>query len=302
MNILSFDVGIKNLAYCLVRVNNTAKYDFNIIDWGVINLMTTSDDGEKTQTCATCKKKATLQTVSGDSHYCAIHAKKDANYKPIDNKFKEFAVLHSLDKIPVKRLNEFVAANNIVIPAGKKLLKGELLAIIKKHIEDGCFVKCGSGEKKKKANDFDLVRLGIALRDKFDVTFVKYINEGMINKIVIENQIGPLAIRMKSLQGMITQYFIMHNHEDISYISATNKLKMFEGTEYMYEADSDDEESSNKKTPDSKGKYKERKNKSVEIVSKLLENTPNKWLSLFASHSKKDDLADSLLQALWAAK
>lgn len=292
MNILSFDVGIKNLAYCLVNISDDKQ--FNIIDWGVINLMTNESTIISQHSCTTCKKKATLQTVCGDRFYCTIHAKKDPNFKPIDNKFKEFAIMYSINKIPMKRLNEFIANNSIILPNKKKLLKSELLEIVKKHIEDRCFVKCGSGEKKKKASGFDLVSLGIALRNKFDQTFSDYINKKIINKIVIENQIGPLAIRMKSLQGMITQYFIMHGLEDISNISASNKLKVFEGTEYLYEKDSDDEEKTD-------NKYKERKNKSVEIVSKMLETTNELWAETFQTHTKKDDLADSLLQALWYA-
>ena len=45
--------------------------------------------------------------------------------------------------------------------------------------------------------------------------------------VIIENQIGPLAIRMKTIQGMIVQYFIMSNLnvEHIEFISASNKLK-----------------------------------------------------------------------------
>jgi hypothetical protein len=296
MNILSFDVGIKNLAYCLVNVTDATAKKFNILDWGVINLMTNGIQPESS-VCITCKKKATLQTVPGDRHYCAIHAKKDKHFKPIDNKFKEFAVVHSLDKIPMKRLNEFIAHNSIIVDSGssKKPLKGELLEIVKKYISDWCFVKCGSGEKKKKANDFDLVGLGVALRDKLDATFSSEIRK-TIDKVVIENQIGPLAIRMKSLQGMITQYFIMKNLEDISYISASNKLKMFEG---IYEQDSDDEQPKTNEVGNKK-KYKERKDKSVEIVAKLVVGMP-KWEEVFKTHSKKDDLADSLLQALWYA-
>ena len=289
MNILSFDVGIKNLAYCLVNVTDATAKKFEIIDWGVINLMATNKTDDASHKCMTCIKKATLQTMSGDRYYCAIHAKKDAHFKPIDNKFKEFTVVHSLDKIPMKRLNEFMAHHSIIV-ASKKPLKTELTAIVKKFISDWCFVKCGSGEKKKKANDFDLVSLGVALRDKLDVTFADLSN---ISKIVIENQIGPLAIRMKSLQGMITQYFIMKGLEDISYISASNKLKMFEGSELMYEVDSD-----NNDVDKSKKKYKERKNKSVEIVAKLVDGMPI-WEKVFKTHAKQDDLADSLLQALW---
>lgn len=296
MNILSFDVGIKNLAYCLVNVTDATAKKFNILDWGVINLMSSGNQPDA-NVCGVCKKKATLQTMSGDRHYCAIHAKKDPHFKLIDNKFKEFAVVHSLDKIPVKRLNEFIARNSIIV-ASKKPLKCELLEIVKKFIADWRFVKCGSGEKKKKANDFDLVGLGVALRDKLDATFSPEIRN-TIDKVVIENQIGPLAIRMKSLQGMITQYFIMKDLEDISYISASNKLKMFEGSELLYEQDSDNEET---KTNDAgnKKKYKERKDKSVEIVAKLVTGMP-KWEEVFKTHAKKDDLADSLLQALWYA-
>lgn len=298
MNILSFDVGIKNLAYCLVNVADANAKKFDIIDWGVINLMSSDTSSNANEACITCKKKATLQTMSGDRYYCTSHAKKDQHFKPIDNNFKEFAVLHSLDKIPVKRLNEFIVANSIIVPGGKKLLKGELLEMVKKFIADWRLVKCGSGEKKKKANDFDLVGLGVALRNKLDATFSPEIRE-KIDKVVIENQIGPLAIRMKSLQGMITQYFIMKDLEDISYISASNKLKMFEGSELLYEQDSDDEQV-NTNDVGNKKKYKERKDKSVEIVAKLLVGMP-KWDNVFKTHAKKDDLADSLLQALWYA-
>lgn len=298
MNILSFDVGIKNLAYCLVNVTDANAKKFDILDWGVINLMTKGTAEDTTEVCVTCKKKATLQTMNGDLHYCAIHAKKHPHFKLIDNNFKEFAVVHSLDKIPVKRLNEFIAANSIIISGGKKLLKGELLEIVKKFIADQRFVKCGSKEKKKKANDFDLVGLGVSLRDKFDETFSPE-TRSKVDKIVIENQIGPLAIRMKSLQGMITQYFIIKGLEDISYISASNKLKMFEGSDLLYEVDSDDEEAKHGGKGEKK-KYKERKDKSVEIVAKLVDSMP-KWGEVFKTHAKKDDLADALLQAIWYA-
>jgi hypothetical protein len=38
---------------------------------------------------------------------------------------------------------------------------------------------------------------------------------------------GPIANRMKTLQGMIAQYFIMNNVINIEFISACNKLKDF---------------------------------------------------------------------------
>ena len=59
-----------------------------------------------------------------------------------------------------------------------------------------------------------MIVLGRNLKTKFDLIFNEYAsseNELSIDAVVIENQIGPLAGRMKMLQGMIAQYFIMKN-------------------------------------------------------------------------------------------
>ena len=55
----------------------------------------------------------------------------------------------------------------------------------------------------------------------------KHFSDKNIDKIIIENQIGPLALRMKMLQGMITQHFIENGNDDIEFINASNKLKDF---------------------------------------------------------------------------
>ena len=83
---------------------------------------------------------------------------------------------------------------------------------------------------------------------------------------------------MKTLQGMITQYFIDNNVSNIEYISATNKLKEY----------------SNKKMS-----YNERKKLSVQTVKDKLKDG---WLEYFIKNKKKDDLADTLLQALFYIK
>ena len=37
MKILSFDVGIKNLAYCIIEVETKENKEHKIVDWGIIN-------------------------------------------------------------------------------------------------------------------------------------------------------------------------------------------------------------------------------------------------------------------------
>ena len=86
---------------------------------------------------------------------------------------------------------------------------------------------------------------------------------------------------MKTLQGMISQYFIMRNENiKIEYVSSQNKLKEFA-------------ESSKKLT------YKDRKLKGIEICLNLLNGQEESFTKLFQNHKKKDDLADSYLQGIW---
>ena len=82
---------------------------------------------------------------------------------------------------------------------------------------------------------------------------------------------------MKTLQGMITQYFIMNNKE-VKYISSQNKLKLI----------------------DTKGKnYKQRKQIAIDYVPCILEKliVEEKLNNIFKESKKKDDLSDCLLQA-----
>ena len=84
---------------------------------------------------------------------------------------------------------------------------------------------------------------------------------------------------MKCIQGMITQFFIEHGVYNIHFVSSSNKLKHFDVP---------------KKT------YKERKSSGITVMSDLLKQDKlKKWNTIFASHKKKDDLADSYLQGLW---
>ena len=102
-----------------------------------------------------------------------------------------------------------------------------------------------------------------------------------IDCVIVENQIGPLALRMKTLQGMIMQHFIEKGIPLVEEISASNKLKEFLG---------------NKKTT-----YSERKKSGIIITKKLIceNNNLHMWTDVFDKHKKQDDLADSFLQGRW---
>ena len=160
----------------------------------------------------------------------------------------------------------------------KPMLKTKLLENIENHINNKYFQVV----QPVRAADINLITLGRTLKTKFDLLFAcDFID---LDKVIIENQISPLASRMKTLQGMITQYFIMRCNAYIEFVSSENKLK----------CDGLSEESSNNTN------YNDRKKLSVKQTKTLLEDEQMvDWMTLFEKHKKKDDLADAFLQGMY---
>jgi len=171
-----------------------------------------------------------------------------------------------LKKRPVYDLFKICRDNNIEYT--KPTNKRTLLATLADYIDTTVLHIL----KYDKAKNINLIKLGIVMKEKFDTILDVF----GIDVVIIENQISPLAGRMKTLQGMITQYFIMRDITNIEFISASNKLKLF---------------SENKKTT-----YNERKRRSIQLTAELLHESS--YLEQFNTCKKKDDLADSFLQGL----
>ena len=163
-------------------------------------------------------------------------------------------------------------ANKFDIDFPKKIKKSELQTIISEHLKKFYF----DVVQKTKTRDINLVQYGRNLKNKFN----DILKDKTIDGVVVENQIGPLALRMKTLQGMIMQHFIEKDIPLVEEVSASNKLKEFINT---------------------KTTYNERKKASIKFTLDILSqnNDINQWLSFFNSHKKKDDLADCFLQGRW---
>ena len=108
----------------------------------------------------------------------------------------------------------------------------------------------------------------------------KYLKDhfSSLTHVIIENQISRIAMRMKSLQGMIAQYFIDIDCPEIKFVSSKNKLKLFIDKQ--------------------KTTYKERKIFAIQHTTILLNKYSLPQANFFKQHNKKDDLADSFLQLL----
>jgi hypothetical protein len=260
MKLLSIDVGIKNLAYCLFD-------DGVIVLWDVINLCGAPSN------CSKCKKLSKYTHSITGEHYCLKHAKSSTFILPTAD-----LSIKKIKKMSKEKLFALIKEHTIHLkPTDTK--KEDILKTVIAYFDEKMLQTVATSS----ANDFDLIQLGVAMRKAFDLNFVNHIKT--IDQIVIENQISPIANRMKSLQGMIAQYFIMHDITKIDFVSAANKLKGHESTE---ETDTDI------------SSYASRKKEGIRITLKLLEDTKHiQWLPHFKTHKKKDDLADAFLQGNW---
>ena len=321
--IMSFDVGIKNLAYCIFEVYDSEK-PFQITDWNVLNLMEKEEpsvlcscrskkekekEKEKEKTKKP-KKVVVLENFFLDSSsntiqqiklctkvakykkngifYCEKHAKTQSEYMIPKKQI-------TISQLKKKKMEELLK-----ICLEYKLLegKGETDKTPKKQVILDLletFFKTKSLEsivesKKVTAGDTDLIVIGKNMKTLLNL--VKDIE--LVTHVIIENQISPIANRMKTVQGMLAQYFIMKNTDiKIDFVSSANKLKGFSKPEDKKETDKTD-----------KQKYKKHKSDGVFYTNQILEK--NEWLSKWRSHmmesKKKDDLADCFLQGIWFLK
>ena len=277
MRIISIDVGIKNLAFCLFSRNEDKSYE--IENWGVVDLSQKTEIQRKC-TCFNEKKptkkipfppkeKCNFQAKwkRENTYYCVKHAKQSSFLIPT-NDFKTSYInkqnISSLKKIMDKLEIKYDILN---------LKKIDMISFLLNVIRE----KCLEPIEEVNASKMDLVTIGMNMKIKFNDIF----SQIKIDKIIIENQISPIANRMKTIQGMISQYFIMVSEHDIEidFINSTNKLKLGE-----FKSNTD---------------YKERKQQSVSLVKEMIKD---KWIDFFHTHSKKDDLADCFLQGIWYIK
>ena len=342
-NIISFDVGMKNLAFCIFQVCETT-CKVKILKWDVINLCTPiirkcntlgctqdakycktfhttydDDDGVEDEdyedTCETAEKgeKGEKDEINENQepeyeteYFCNKHAKlskykiptteldikKIRKMKLVD--IKDLIVKYNFgsSNLPSligdekgekgeKPINKIVNTNSINTKTKPNSnTKDNLINMIKQELHTNYLEHI----ENVKAMDVDLVTIGKNMMQQLD----KVLEMGglgdsnpKIDIAIIENQISTIASRMKTLQGMIAQYFIMKHTPHIEFISASNKLKMF----------------MNKK----KTTYTERKAESVQITAELLETKEEfkEFKGYLNKNKKKDDLADCFLQGIY---
>lgn len=106
MKILSWDIGIKNLSYCILEKSNDL---ITITDWNVINLENELPVVICSGICNNgnpCKKKAVLLSKDKNTGYCKMHYKKIENKKDYKEQKKTKKKKEELIDIGFKLINK----------------------------------------------------------------------------------------------------------------------------------------------------------------------------------------------------
>ena len=280
IRLISFDVGIKNLAYCVLDLSQSEK---KIVEWNVLNLCDSGNVETVNHTCTEvqkngkcCGKKAKYRKK--DIYNCEKHAKLSAKYKIPKKEFSQSSLKKmKMDELKTFRQNELgILACNMQCPVKKEAIIQELLTFF----NETCW-SIVSIPKKTNASKTDLITIGRALHEQLSSRAIM----STVTHVIIENQISPIANRMKTLQGMIAQHFIGLKIGTIEFVSSSNKLKDFA------------------KQSEAKTGYKQNKQDGIFYCEKFLNESSDEnkgaWLEVLRQSVKKDDLADCFLQGVW---
>jgi hypothetical protein len=282
MKVLSWDVGIINLAYCMIEYKNN---DWKILDWGIINLT----NREKMK-CSVCGKNASCYNDISDNivYFCKKHLPKDLKPPEFDDVFKE-------DKTKICQWctpkNKCEKKSKYINSKNECYCNTHAKSVFKK-IKDQYKIK---PLKRKSVSSISIDDLKVELIKKLEDkrSFMT------ANIILIENQPSMKNPKMKAISSTIYDYFLIRGIFDkevtksnitrVKFMSPSNKLKLAN-------------EGDTKKLVKLKGNdaktYKLTKTLGIKYCSEMIEPYEN-WKFVFNQHKKKDDLADSFLQGMY---
>lgn len=285
--ILSWDVGIKNLAGCIIEYNseNTEK-PFDIEWWDIIDLVKIEEKycnqyDKKKNKCSN-KAKYKCRFLEDVYYYCGTHKKCHTNItnipietiKPIDKN----TICYKCGTIAKFYLNNNQQCYNLCTKDKNTLLKESKLLEL----------------KPEKIKNINIDKIKYNLWIEMDL-LPQLLN---VDEVIIENQPTLKNPKMKSVAETLYNYYLCRgiidkidnnsSIERVKYISPSNKLKL----------NNDNTISILSKSTSSSETYKLTKQLSIKYVYQFIKDKPN-LIKHLDSFKKKDDLCDCFLQGLY---
>ena len=275
--ILSFDVGIIHLAYCLFTKDNN---NWKILEWGNIDL-TNRDD-----TKCHCGLKASY--THNDNFYCKVHSKKCEILKPFDQLFTEEKIqkcTYLVKENCCGKKSSFNYDTNFYCTTHAKGYYKKLQTLYK--------IKPYKNKSIKELDfDLTLAKLFEVLDSKKELL--------KANIVLIENQPSFKNPRMKTISTILYAFYYMRGISDkevtksditkVKFMSPSNKLKVV--------TEGESKKLITLKASNEAKAYKMTKELGIKYCKELINHLPE-WLKVLDGHKKKDDLCDAFLQGAY---
>ncbi|AYV79599.1 MAG: holliday junction resolvase [Faunusvirus sp.] len=323
MKIVSWDVGIIHLAYCIMEYDkNNQNQPFKISGWNVIDLL----DSQNVLICCGMKKSAVKgrgkkavttpdapvkctntalysATINNKTYgYCKVHFDQHAEVGK-QQYMTEFIALKGSTHVSTNCAREncktrpqwiSLSSAGADITQSPSVLLATPFQMCTQHMKSHKLHETKQCElkfvKRKTCMNVPLDELKISLMRALDKQ-PEFMN---VNRVIIENQPSLKNPRMKGMADSLYDYFLIRGIidktnnsqiEQVQFICPSNKLKV----------NQDNTIEKLSATRDSTEKYKMTKQLGIQYCCQLLKNDPDN-LKFLNSHGKKDDLADSFLQ------
>lgn len=279
---IGFDLGIRNLAYCMVEHGETA---WKILHWDNIDLLEQGQSSQTSRSCVACPSKATY--CSGDKRWCTtcatgIRRKKKATEVPL------------LPVLPcgkdVKSLRAL--ACSIGIENAKKMKKDTLLLTLSSRYL--------MPWTPAKAADASLTDIRRAMNTWLDSMLPTFASSSLIR---LENQPVLKGPTMKSVQIILFTLLgsrLEREHAwtgTIEFVHAGKKVTVPRAGPATIPAGPTGSAADPVHVADGEA-YRARKKAAETEVLERLTASGSSWLPFFQSRTKKNDLADACLMAL----
>jgi hypothetical protein len=277
MKILSWDIGIKNLAYCIIDKDDNSD-NFKILEWNIINLSTNVKTCQYITRNGKCNNKAKYIIVNKDKKKF-LEDHEEFEFCVCENHTDKFTpefsqVTKMCNKCKNKSIEGIKRTDYCWCEKHQEFCKNKLLKkIIKKNVP------------KQTCMKESLQKLTVLLYSILD-TKPELLK---VDEVLIENQPSFLNPTMKTMSAIVYSYFIMRSLVDkksetikeIRFIAPSKKLTVSDNTNKVL-----------KKTEKSKV-YRMTKKLGITYCKALISNNDKTYLETF---KKKDDLCDCFLQ------
>lgn len=196
MKLISFDVGLRNLAYCVLEGTNRS--DVKIVDWNIIDVLG-EQSGVGAARCFKCTAAARYEHASEGTFACSKHTpkKKEVVTKAALGKKSPIELIGEIEKLGLKT---------------EATKKADLVKLLYNHARQNTWKKCVSS-----ATTGSVMDMSPAILKSLDARLSSW--QGA-DAVCIENQ--PER-RMYAVQAMLQMYFTMRGIKAEG-VSATHKL------------------------------------------------------------------------------